>query len=42
MDLESAPGFGKAQKGEFKRKMRTSQNSGTQFLLMLSERRKRF
>lgn len=41
MDLESVPGFGIAQEGEFKRKMKASQNSGTQFLLTLSERRKR-
>lgn len=32
--LESPPGFGIPQKGEFKRKMRNSQNSRTEFLVL--------
>lgn len=31
--LESPPEFGMTQKGEFKRKIRNSQNPGTEFLL---------
>lgn len=40
--LESPPGFGITQKGEFKRKTRNSQNPGTELFVLWTEKRKSF